>query len=104
MTLPPANTILQINSTPEDTDFSRLYFRYFSVLLALMPKTYLPAQHISQTLSLYYNPSKHLRKIKVENVLEEMRQGINRSLYITMIVRTNINKIPFLPLWKTHSF
>lgn len=74
-----------------------------------MPKTDLPAQHISQTLLLYYNPSKDLRKIKVETVLEEMRQGkgqifcIIRSLYLTITIRININKIPFLPLWKTHS-
>lgn len=81
----------------------------FQSVLAPMPKTDLPAQHISQTLLLYYNPSKDLRKIKVETVLEEMRQGkgqvfcIIRSLYLTITIRININKIPFLPLWKTHS-
>lgn len=86
-----------------------LQMMFLQLVLAPRPKTDLPAQHISQTLLLYYNPSKHLRKIKVENVLEGMRQGkgqvfcINRSLDLTMTLRTNINQISFLPLWKTHS-
>lgn len=84
MTLQPTNVILQTNSTPADTYFPKntLQMMFLQLVPAPMPKTPLPAQHISQTLLLYYNPSKHLSKIEVENVLKGMRQGKGQGLCI----------------------
>lgn len=75
MTLQPTNVILQTNSTPADTYFPKntLQMMFLQLVPALKPKTHLPAQHISQTLLLYYNPSKHLSKIKAEIVLKGTR-------------------------------
>lgn len=47
---------------------------FLQLVPALMPKIHVPAQHISQTLLLHYNPSKHLSKVEVENVLKGMRR------------------------------
>jgi len=84
MTLQPTNVILQTNPTPVNTYFPKNTLRMMSLqlVLALTPKTHLPAQHISQTLLLYYNPSKHLSKIEVENMLQRMRQGEGPGLCI----------------------